>query len=314
MKPNLAASFDAVLPDTAWGSLLRHVAARWPEHREFLARSTGIASDATRETAQRIAPLIARLVGDDWDTSVEGYRWMCEMCLAEELVFRRTGNYRYSRFDDVRAVVYDDADVMAKYMNGLLLSQAVWPNHLAICDFYLRRFIERLEPSSRHLEVGPGHGLLLFLAAERLRADVAGWDVSATSLKKTEACLRALGTTRPLLLEQRDIFAPTRPTDEARFDSLVLSEILEHLERPADALAFARRVLKPRGRLFVNAPINSPTVDHIWLFRTPEELIELVKDAGFEVEETRLAPVSDHPEARARKLGLGISVAVIARA
>jgi ubiquinone/menaquinone biosynthesis C-methylase UbiE len=139
-------------------------------------------------------------------------------------------------------------------------------------------------------------------------------DISATSLSKTEACLRTLGITRDVLLERRDIFAAPQPSDEARFDSVVLSEILEHVERPAHALASIRRVLKPNGRLFVNAPVNSPAIDHIYLFRTPEELVELVQAAGFHVEETRFATASAYPEARARKLALPISVAVIARA
>jgi hypothetical protein len=119
--------------------------------------------------------LIARLVGDNWDQSVEAYRWMCDMVLAEELAFRRSGSYRFSRFDEVRELVYDDAEVMSKYMSGLLLSQALWPNHLAIGDFYVRRFLGNMQPSAGHLEVGPGHGLLLFLAAERRPANVVGW-------------------------------------------------------------------------------------------------------------------------------------------
>jgi SAM-dependent methyltransferase len=307
-------SFETIPADSAWGSLLRNVATRWPEHTAFLTKSANTASRETRATAERTASLIARLVGENWDKSVEGYRWMCEMVLAEELAFRRSGNYRFSRFSDVQEAVYGDTEVMGNYMSGLLLSQALWPNHLAICDFYARRFLVHLQPSSRHLEIGPGHGLLLFLAAEYQPADVAGWDISETSLSRTESCLRALGIKRSVVLEQRDIFAALRASDECRFDSVVLSEVLEHLERPRDALAAVRRVLAPNGRLFVNAPVNSPAIDHIYLFRTPEELIELVRSVGFEIEETRLETASDHAEERARRLSLPISVAIVARA
>lgn len=305
---------DDIPVSSAWGDVLRRVAAQWPEHTAFLQRAAATASVDTRDTAQRTSALIGRLVGDDWDKTIAGYRWMCEMTLAEELVFRRTGHYRYSRFSDANAAVYSNAEVMSKYMSGLLLSQALWPNHLAICDFYTRRFLAHVQPTSQHLEIGPGHGLLLFLAAERSPREIAGWDISPTSLRKTDACLRALGITRPVLLEQRDIFAQLRPSDEARFDSVVISEILEHLERPADALSAVRRVLKPGGRVFVNAPVNSPALDHIYLFRTPEELVDLVRAAGFEVEETRFAAASAYAEARARKHSLPMSVAIVARA
>ena len=63
----------------------------------------------------------------------------------------------------------------------------------------------------------------------------------------------------------------------------------------------------------MNAPVNSPAIDHIYLFRTPEDLVSLVKAAGFEVESVRIAPASGFSEAKARKLGLSISCGIIGR-
>lgn len=199
-------------------------------------------------------------------------------------------------------------------MSGLLLSQVLWPNHIATFDFYARHYLSRVMNGTRHLEIGPGHGLLLFHAAERRPAEAVGWDISPTSLAHARSCLERLGCATPVLVEQRDLFAPLDGADEQRFDSVVMSELLEHLEAPGRALAAARRLLSRGGSLFVNAPVNSPALDHIFLFRSPEELIALVEEAGFSIEESQVAPASGYSEARARRQGLPMSVAIIARA
>jgi len=56
------------------------------------------------------------------------------------------------------------------------------------------------------------------------------------------------------------------------------------------ALKATARRLRPGGRLWVNVPINSPAPDHIYLFRTPEEAVDAVQAAGFEVSETAFFP------------------------
>lgn len=53
-----------------------------------------------------------------------------------------------------------------------------------------------------------------------------------------------------LLLQ--DMFLAAVPSPDSLFDSLVMSEILEHLEEPVAALRAARRVLRSGGLLFVN--------------------------------------------------------------
>jgi len=44
------------------------------------------------------------------------------------------------------------------------------------------------------------------------------------------------------------------PLDDASFDTVLLTEVLEHLERPADALAECFRLLRPGGRLILTTP------------------------------------------------------------
>jgi len=299
------------LAGTAWGRLTDAVVEHYPEHAEFLGKSFASCAPPVKETAFRTAESIERLVHGRLEEVVTGYRWMCAMLLEEELYFRRNDSYRYSRFEDANREVYENSALMGKYMSGLLLSQILWSNHLQLFDFYTRDFVATLKPSGRHLEVGPGHGLLLYQAAERPVRELVAWDVSRTSLERTKGCLAELGITTPLLLEERNVFEPLAASDLARFDSIVISEVLEHVERPLDALSALRSCLAPGGRIFVNAPVNSPALDHIYLFREPEEVVELVRRAGFEVTSTRFASVAGRTEAKARKLGMPISTGVV---
>ena len=93
---------------------------------------------------------------------------------------------------------------------------------------------------------------------------------------------------------------------EQKFDSVVISEVLEHLDQPDRALRNLAQSMRPRGHIFVNVPVNSPAPDHIYLWPDPEKVVELVASSGFDIAETALAPVTGHTvdSARKRKLTL----------
>ena len=86
------------------------------------------------------------------------------------------------------------------------------------------------------------------------------------------------------------MFLAAVPSPDSLFDSLVMSEILEHLEEPVAALRAARRVLRSGGLLFVNVPANSPAPDHLFLVESPEHAASLVQQAGFEIIEVQAFP------------------------
>jgi len=296
------------------GSIARLVAATtafWPEHAPYLKRTMqSLAPDLTRH-ADRVAGLVLRIADGDPGRMLTGYRWLCEMILAEELDFRRSGAYRHSRFAEVDAALYQRDDLMPLYLDGLLLSQALWSNHIATSHFLAHGFLPRLDPGGRFLEIGPGHGLLLTLLAGRAAGGaVEGWDISPTSVAMTGDCLRRLGVESGVALHVRDLFAAG---GEGGFDAVVLSEILEHLEDPVAALRHAGRLLAPGGLVFVNVPTNAPTLDHIHLLRSCDEAAGLLLAAGFEILERCLAPSGGYGLDRAIKAEATISCAFIAR-
>jgi 2-polyprenyl-3-methyl-5-hydroxy-6-metoxy-1,4-benzoquinol methylase len=293
----------------ALDAITRAVLRSWPEHSVALDHLREVTSHE-RQTQNRISHLILKLVGDELDKYVFGYKWICQMILEEELEFRRSGKYKCSSFVEAERTVYSNNSLMASYMDGLLLSQVLWTNHVATINFYTREFLGNGPRVASHLEIGPGHGLLLFLASSSA-AQSTGWDVSATSVERTRSMLAKLGAESAVSLEVRDLFGAS--SDAERFDRVVISEVIEHLERPVKALVALRSLMTPGARIYINAPVNSPTIDHIFLFRTPEEVVELVCQAGFDIESVCVAPATGFTETTARKFGVSISCAVIAK-
>jgi SAM-dependent methyltransferase len=296
-------------------SLARIVDAQkqaWPEHAKYLrARFAGDDPAALGRTDD-IARLVLALSGDALPRYCGDYRWMCENFIQEEAFFRRHNRYRRTRFDQVERDIYSNRPYMARYVNGILLSQLLWRNHAAALDLFRTRFLPTLPDGYSHLEVGPGHGLFLAHAAADPRCRAAtGWDVSAASIAATEAALRAFAVARPVMLTVQDVLGA--PADPKAFDSAVISEVLEHLEDPAAALRTLLASLKPGGRIFVNAPVNSPAPDHILLWRDPAEITALIESIGFAIDEVHLLPMTGYTVARAMEMAASLSCVVFAR-
>ncbi len=296
--------------------LAEHLHAFWPEHRSFLEKSFAQRTPAELNVSNSLADAILRLAPHEaggLDGLCADYRFLCEdIVLPEEIHFRRHGRYRLDKFEDANRECYANAPYMARYMNGLLLSDVFWANHASAFAYFVNSYLPRLKPDSRHLEIGPGHGLFLqFAANSPTIGTTEGWDISPTSLAKTEAALSHLGVPTMPQLRLRDLFETERDADEGLFDSVTLSEILEHLEDPSAALAAVREVMAPGAMLFVNVPANSPAPDHIFLFNSLAHATEIVRAAGFAIADQAAFPMSGTTLERAAKHKLAVSCVVV---
>jgi len=281
----------------------------FPQHERFLSSRFADVDEDHLAFTDKIAELVTRIAGSSLDVICEDYRWLAHIVFEEEIFFRRHGRYRLSKFTDAVEQVYSNAPYMHRYMNGLLATQIWWRNHTDVLRVFSDAYLPGNRPGFSHLEIGPGHGLFLHLAASSpLCAQAEGWDISVSSIDATRAALSCMGTPSDVSLQLCDLFEE----HDRSFDSIVCSEVLEHLEQPADALARMRRLLAPGGRVFVNAPVNSPAPDHIYLFKTPEALVEMVRDADFDILTTHLAPATGATLERARAKMLTISTVVVA--
>ena len=238
--------------------------------------------------------------GTSLDELASAYELIVADTLREQMFFRRHGRYRYSRFADVAGSVYFDDAYMSRYMRGLAITAFLWPNHVAIRKFFvdivtrLSLTNERSCSHGRYLEVGPGHGFYLMAA---MRADVCdsyeGVDLSPTSIALTRRILDggSFGRFEPHRYSLREAdFLQADYGGTLPYDLVVMGEVLEHVEEPRLFLDKARDVTADDGQIFVTTCINSPALDHIYLFESVSNLETLFSEARLVVVERRVYP------------------------
>jgi 2-polyprenyl-3-methyl-5-hydroxy-6-metoxy-1,4-benzoquinol methylase len=307
------ADLDALLRDfPSTLRLSRSVVGVWPEHQAFLARNFEVRSPEQMTATELASASILKLIGGEEERFAWHYRWTCARLNEEELFFHRNGRYRLSTFAEALAEVYSNNDYMTRYMDGLLLTQSLWFNHAATFEMFLNRLLPLARNGARYLEIGPGHGLMTYFAASVPAIDsLEVWDVSSVSLEETRTALAVLGATKTVSFTEVDILA----VDEApgRYDMVVISEVLEHLERPGQALSFLNSALNPGGLIYVNVPINSPSPDHIYLIEHPAAGLALIEAAGFEIVSQELYATQGRAIEKALRDRISISMAVVGR-
>jgi SAM-dependent methyltransferase len=139
-----------------------------------------------------------------------------------------------------------------------------------------------LPPAARVLDAGAGRG--------RLVAELRRRGLDARGIEPSERSAAAARAARlPVAAETIDVHSTEG------IDAVVLWHVLEHLERPADALRRVRSWLRPGGLLLVGVPnaaslqarVAGPSWLH-WdaprhrLHLTPEGLASLLRRTGFE--------------------------------
>jgi 2-polyprenyl-3-methyl-5-hydroxy-6-metoxy-1,4-benzoquinol methylase len=284
--------------------------AAWPDHERFLEKSLSVHGEDELAELDRLAADILSLSDTDEIDLCCGYRWMCERFVEEEIFFRREDRYRCGTIAEAARTVYDNSEVMAHYMRGLLLSQIFWANHARSYLFFLAEFLPRVVAGKSYLEIGPGHGLYLARVLQATRnVEATALDTSRESLRQTRNCLARLGVTTPV--HELELNVQDRAPDHS-FDAICISEVLEHLEHPKRVMAHLRQTVKPGGHVYVNVPINSPAPDHIYLWRHPHEVVALVEDANFRIVARADLPMTGYTLEKALKRKITVNVALIA--
>ncbi len=298
--------------------LSERLIALWPKHERYVEKSLAKRPpDVMRvsDDLARIIFLIARDVDGGIDRLIADYQYTCEkITLPEEIYFQRHKKYRLSSFADAERECYANAPLMQKYMNGVIVSGVYWSNHAHAFAAFVDDYLPRLPEGADHLEIGPGHGALLHWAAAKPGLGrIEGWDVSPTSIANTRRALTSMGIDRPVELRLGDLFDTARTAEIPPFDSVVMSEVIEHTEDPVGAMRAAAAHLKPGGYLWINVPANSPMPDHIYLVENPEHARRLVEEAGLEVIDTKAFPQTGQTLEQAIRRRVTLSCIVLGR-
>jgi ubiquinone/menaquinone biosynthesis C-methylase UbiE len=158
------------------------------------------------------------------------------------------------------------------------------------------------------LDCACGRGFYLNMFRYVSRCKLVGLELDWSVIQKAK---RNIGHLPDILLTNANIYQ--LPYPDNTFDGVILSEILEHVDRDVDGLKEVYRVLKPGGVVAITVPnanypfwwdpinksletvfnthIGSGPLAGIWAnhvrLYTPDQLSQAVKAAGFVVEEER---------------------------
>ncbi|MFQ5330078.1 MAG: glycosyltransferase [Thermodesulfobacteriota bacterium] len=165
-------------------------------------------------------------------------------------------------------------------------------------DYYRqdRRDVELLIPEGarRILDVGCGEGVLGKRLLERGAVEVVGVEMTSRAAERAEKNLSRVLCGN---IEDMDL-----PFDDGYFDSIIMADVLEHLQDPLGALMKVKERLAPGGVLAVSVPnvryygvmdmlaegrwkyADSGILDRDHLrFFTFREISDLLTEAGFEI-------------------------------
>jgi ArsR family transcriptional regulator len=192
---------------------------------------------------------------------------------------------RRARLDDKRAYF----DRVAATFGDQELPGRTWEG--------LARGLLQLVPRGRYLDLGIGDGLLTLMLAERAET-VTAVDLSQEMLGALEKRAKQAGLEN---IETVQGNIEDLPLPDASFDVVVLSQALHYAEVPERALAEARRVLVPGGRVLViellahNEEWVRDKLQHHHLGFTESHLESLLSEGGFKKVAVRRAARDPHP-------------------
>jgi ubiquinone/menaquinone biosynthesis C-methylase UbiE len=113
----------------------------------------------------------------------------------------------------------------------------------------LLHYDTRYPAKSRVLEVGCGTGAqTIILAGNSPKANFISVDISETSVRQTGELIKKENISN-VQVQQADVF--NLPFGKDTFDHIFVCFLLEHLDKPVQALECLKKVLKPKGSITI---------------------------------------------------------------
>ena len=184
---------------------------------------------------------------------------------------------------------------MQSYMVGLGLSQYLWGTHFKMFKHLTEALVKNSGKIKSYLEIGPGHGLFFKKAIETIgdNCKYTAIDISCISLNLTKSIISffQLGNNSIEYLN-KDIL---NFKSNELYDFIVMGEVLEHVEKPDLLLSSLNSILSESGSAFISTCVDCPTIDHVYHFKSVDEIRDMIKQTGFDIISEKILPVEELP-------------------
>lgn len=191
--------------------------------------------------------------------------------------------YSSNSFAEVEKRVYSNPEIMTYHMHGLVLAQFLWFEQYARFLFFKNNINNYCSHAKSYLEIGGGHGLYINKAIELLK-EVNKFDLVDVSKSSIDLAKGILGDSK-ITYFLKNIYDYT---DDINYDFVTIGEVLEHLEEPHLILLKVSRLIGETGVAFVSTPVNSPMIDHIYLFKNVQDIRRMINTSGLEIIEEKV--------------------------
>lgn len=209
--------------------------------------------------------------------------------------FDRDGEYGNGSFEEIREKVYNDKKKMEDvYLPGMLLSYPFAAILYVKYHFYLTEFVPLLSSHSKGIDIGFGPGFYIWQTIKNGCADhISGFDISQHSI---DFASRLLDSARVDNSKYELLFGNLCngiDVPDESFDWCIMTEVLEHVPDPNQALNELNRLLKKGGVLFMTTVIDSNHYDHLTNFSDIGEIENKFIEAKFDLVHKNVYVVKD---------------------
>lgn len=240
------------------------------------------------EISENIARVFGGTPNARWSEAIDGYAEFCTEALRAQVFFEKHGHYQASNYQEVLKECYHSSDYMERrYLPGQYLSHSIWPHHQRMLRHFTNFLLPRVSQDvTLFYEIGVGCGMYSQKTLQFLpNCRGVGYDISDYALNFTHRIISAHGLVSRYEIRNQDII--TAPI-ESKCDFIISQEVLEHLEDPQAFINGLFAAVRPGGWAYITAAINAAHTDHIYLYRSPDEVRAQIEAAGWHIEDTQV--------------------------
>lgn len=233
--------------------------------------------------------------GISFDYAIDAYLKMCKDMVKSQIYFMKTNKYPVSNQQDAFNLVYNSKTEMKSYMVGLALSQYLWSSHYEMFTHLRKALKQNKKNIKNYLEVGPGHGLFLKEAMTTLgqHCNYTAVDISDTSLELTQSIISFFELNDCDITYINDDMLNITTT--SLYDFIVMGEVLEHVDKPNHLLDKLNALLSLHGEAFISTCVDCPTIDHVYHFKSMDEIQDMLRKSNFDIVSEKILPVENLP-------------------